>query len=62
VKVKTRRAPAKGNKNWHLRRVMIRFDDSQFRAIAALAHRDGTSFAEQVRTLCAWGIAEDHDE
>lgn len=53
---------AKGYKNRQLRQVTIGFDDAQFGAIAELARREGTSFAEQVRTLCEWGLAEVKDE
>lgn len=49
---------AKGYKNRQLRQVTIGFDDGQFSEIAALAEREGTSFAEQVRALCEWGLAE----
>jgi hypothetical protein len=34
----------------------IGFPDEMFAAIRARAERDGTSFAEQVRTFCEWGL------
>jgi len=40
------------------RRIVIEFDDEMFWHIRALAEKEGTSFAEQVRTLCEWGLQE----
>lgn len=56
------RPAAKGYRDRQLRQITIGFDDAQFAAIAALAKREGTCFAEQVRTLCEWGLAEVKDE
>ena len=58
----TMQVSAKGGKDGQLRQVTIGFDNDQFSAIAELAKSDGTSFAEQVRTFCSWGLAEVTDE
>jgi len=36
----------------------IIFDDEMFEAIRARALREGTTFSEQVRTLCQWGLED----
>ena len=38
------------------RRTMIAFNDDQFEEIRQRAVKEKTSFAEQVRLLCEWGI------
>jgi hypothetical protein len=40
----------------YVRRINIDFDDEMFGAIRARADRERTSFAEQVRTFCEWGL------
>jgi hypothetical protein len=40
------------------KRIVVEFDDEMFEAIRQLAIKEQTSFAEQVRTLCEWGLSE----
>ena len=51
-------APAKGFRKGVNKRIVVSFDDETFDEIQALATRNGVSFAEQVRTLCEWGMME----
>jgi hypothetical protein len=37
-------------------RIVVSFDDETFAAIRQRALAGGTSFAEQVRLLCEWGL------
>ncbi len=37
-------------------RIVVSFDDETFATIRQRALDDGTSFAEQVRLLCEWGL------
>jgi len=49
--------PAKGvSRSPGTRQVVCRFDDEQFEDIQARATAENTSFAEQVRLLCEWGL------
>lgn len=38
------------------RQIVVAFDDEMFSHIRARAEQEGTSFAEQVRLLCEWGL------
>lgn len=40
----------------YMKRCVVAFDDETFAAIRLRAIRAGTSFAEQVRQLCEWGL------
>ena len=42
-------------------RIVVEFDDMMFAEIRARAVRLGTSFSEQVRLLCQWGLDDDDD-
>ena len=37
-------------------RIVVSFDDDTFATIRSRAVAQGTSFAEQVRQLCEWGL------
>lgn len=43
------------------RRIVCIFPDDTFEEIRAIAIEEGTSFAEQVRTLVEWGLEERKD-
>ncbi|MGA7327487.1 MAG: hypothetical protein WBX25_24110 [Rhodomicrobium sp.] len=42
------------DENWT--QAIVRFDDEMFAAIRARAIAQKTSFSEQVRLLCEWGL------
>jgi hypothetical protein len=42
-------------------RIVVEFDDEMFKEIRTRAIREGTSFCEQVRLLCQWGLEEDEN-
>ncbi len=44
------------------RQIVCAFDHDTFDAIRARAVREGTSFAEQVRLLCEWGLEAGKDD
>lgn len=53
------RSVARGSKDSHhpgFVAVVVRLDDETFAEVRDLAVKNGTSFAEQVRTLVEWGL------
>jgi hypothetical protein len=53
------RQPARGSiKTPGSRRIVVQFDDETFGEIRRRAEAEGSSFAEQVRTLVEWGLEE----
>lgn len=42
----------------YIARIVVEFDDEVFARIYARAVRERTSFAEQVRLLCEWGLEQ----
>jgi hypothetical protein len=54
-----KRGPALGvEKRRGFRQIVVEFDDEMFAHIRARAERERTSFAEQVRLLCEWGLED----
>jgi hypothetical protein len=39
-------------------RIVVEFDSEMFNHIRVRAEQEGTSFAEQVRLLCEWGLED----
>jgi hypothetical protein len=44
------------------RRINVDFDDEMFAQIRERAERERTSFAEQVRLLCEWGLQDAEED
>jgi hypothetical protein len=45
-----------GRDHGDLRRIVVAFPEETFADVRARAEKEGTSFAEQVRTLVEWGL------
>jgi hypothetical protein len=45
-----------------MRRINVDFDDEMFEEIRQRAEAEGTSFNEQVRVLCEWGLMDAREE
>ena len=49
-------SPATGVRHKRKRRAVVIFDEDQFAEIRQRAVQEKTSFSEQVRVLCEWGL------